>query len=159
MVDVLTLLRGSDSPADDQAVFFKAQILFWLIGAPDGHAKNFSVSLGSGGRYRLTPLYDILTAQPSLDERQIERRQMKLAMSVGNNNHYRIDEILSRHFVQTGDKAGLPKKLVQDAIDQISQSAEDALSRVENDLPADFPQAIHESVKAGVITRLRRLTD
>ena len=159
MVDVLTLLRGSDSPADDQAVFFKAHILFWLIGATDGHAKNFSVSLGSGGRYRLTPLYDILTAQPSLDERQIERKQMKLAMSVGNNNHYRIDEILSRHFVQTGEKAGLPKKRVQDAIDQISQSAEDALSRVEKDLPADFPQAIHESVKAGVIARRRRLTD
>ncbi len=49
----------------------KAQILFWLIGATDGHAKNFSVFLGPGGSYRLTPLYDVLTAQPSLDAHQI----------------------------------------------------------------------------------------
>lgn len=36
----------------------------WLIGATGGHAKNISVFLGAGGTYRLTPLYDILSAQP-----------------------------------------------------------------------------------------------
>ncbi|MCB1397885.1 MAG: type II toxin-antitoxin system HipA family toxin, partial [Rhodobacteraceae bacterium] len=83
MTDVLTLLRGSDTPAEDQDRFLTAQLVFWLIGATDGHAKNFSLFLGPGGSYRMTPLYDILTAQPALQAGQIEHRQMTMAMSVG----------------------------------------------------------------------------
>lgn len=40
-VALLKLLRGTDEPLADQAAFFKSQIIFWLIGATDGHAKNF----------------------------------------------------------------------------------------------------------------------
>ena len=97
LVEILTLLEGGDTPLEDQAKVFKAQIFFWLIGATDGHAKNFSVYLGSGGSYHLTPFYDILTAQPSLDAHQVNRNQMRLAMSVGSNRHYRLHEILGRH--------------------------------------------------------------
>jgi serine/threonine-protein kinase HipA len=53
-----------------------------LIGATDGHAKNFSIFLGPLGRFRLTPLYDILSAQPSLAASQIHKKQMRLAMIV-----------------------------------------------------------------------------
>jgi serine/threonine-protein kinase HipA len=42
---VLELLKGSDTPEDDRRTFLKAQLFFWLIGATDGHAKNFSVRL------------------------------------------------------------------------------------------------------------------
>jgi serine/threonine-protein kinase HipA len=157
LVQILDLLKGSDSPADDRKTVLKAQILFWLIGATDGHAKNFSIFLRPGGGYRLTPLYDVLTAQPSLDARQIEHKQMRLAMSVGNSNHYRIHEVIGRHFVQTGEAAGLPKTLVRDAIAEIADTAEAALASVENNLPANFPDAIHNSVKAGVKARLRSL--
>lgn len=157
LVDVLTLLRGSDTPAADQKQVLKTQILFWLLGATDGHAKNFSVFLGPGGTYRLTPLYDILTAEPSLAARHIEPKQMKLAMAVGTNNHYRVGEITGRHFQQTGDAAGLPKRLVKEAISEISETAQTALDTVETALPSDFPAAIHDAVKTAVITRLRSL--
>jgi len=70
IISIAKLLLGSDDPQADQLAFFKAQILFWLIGATDGHAKNFSIFLAPGGRYRLTPFYDVLTAQPSLDAHQ-----------------------------------------------------------------------------------------
>lgn len=158
IVDLLTLLKGSDEPAVDQQTVLKAQILFWIIGATDGHAKNFSVFLSPGGGYRLAPLYDILTAQPSLDSRQIERKQMKLAMSVGARRHYRIDEIVGRHFVQTGREAGLPKALVQKAIEDMADNAADALEKTAQVLPADFPAGIHDSVSAGVLKRVRQLT-
>ncbi|RCK43650.1 toxin HipA [Thalassospira profundimaris] len=157
MVDILTFLRGSDTPADDQKLFLKAQILFWLIGATDGHAKNFSVFLRPGGSFSMTPLYDVLTAQPSLDARQIERKQMRLAMSVGDNRHYRIDQILGRHFVQTSDRAGLPKTLIQSAIDEIADAAGIAIDQIETTLPNDFPEAIHASVKAAMEKRLDSL--
>jgi serine/threonine-protein kinase HipA len=45
---ILNLLKGSDTPAEDQKNFLIAQRLFWIIGATDGHAKNFSVSLSPG---------------------------------------------------------------------------------------------------------------
>ena len=157
LVDVLTLLRGSDTPAADQKQALQTQILFWLLGATDGHAKNFSVFLGPGGTYRLTPLYDILTAEPSLAARHIELKQMKLAMAAGTNNHYRVGEITGRHFRQTGDAAGLPKSLVEEAISEISETGQTALAKVETDLPADFPAAIHDAVKDAVTNRLRRL--
>ena len=157
MVAILDLLKGSDNPADDQATFLKAQLVFWLIGATDGHAKNFSIFLGPGGTYHLTPLYDVLTAQPSLDSRQIERKQMKLPMSVGRSRHYRIDTIHARHFVQTGEEAGLPKSLVLSAIQDIASNAEKAMAQLESALPVDFPEFIHASVSAAVKMRLRSL--
>ena len=158
MVAILDLLKGGDTPAEDQSVFIKAQILFWLLGATDGHAKNFSVFLGSGGTYQLTPFYDVLTAQPSLDSHQIQRKQMKLAMSVGDSRHYRIDQIHARHFIQTGAEAGLPKYLVPDAIEKIAARANDAMEAIEKSLPKGFPADIHASISAAVADRLRSLT-
>jgi serine/threonine-protein kinase HipA len=58
-------LKGSDTPEADQKTLFKAQIIFWMLGATDGHAKNFSIRLAPGGRFRLTPLYGIISTQPS----------------------------------------------------------------------------------------------
>jgi serine/threonine-protein kinase HipA len=157
LVEILDLLKGSDTPAADQTTLLKAQILFWLIGATDGHAKNFSIFLHPGGRFHLTPLYDVLTAQPSLDSGQTQLKQMKLAMSVGTNRHYRIADIVGRHFIQTGKDAGLAKSLVTGAIESIIAVAETALADVEEQLPSNFPEAIHASVKTAVTARLRAL--
>ena len=157
IVQILDLLRGSDEPDIDRLTVFKAQIVFWLIGATDGHAKNFSIFLGPGNTYRLTPLYDVLTAQPSLERRQIERKQMKLAMSVGTSNHYSIEEIQPRHFMQTAEIAGLPKPMIAQAFDEVIDTANTALSHVEAALSAEFPIAIHDSVYGALTKRLRIL--
>ncbi|MEZ5837289.1 MAG: type II toxin-antitoxin system HipA family toxin [Geminicoccaceae bacterium] len=157
MIDVLNLLQGSDTPVEDQNLFLKAQLLFWLIGATDGHAKNFSVRLFPGGGYRMTPLYDIVTAQPALNARQIERKQMKMAMSVGNNRHYRFDQIHGRHFVQIAKRAGLSQTRAVAIIEEIEARAPKALETAANALPQDFPQAVAEIVSHAVMDRLRGL--
>ena len=157
MVDILKLLNAGDTPAEDQKAFLKSQILFWLIGATDGHAKNVSIFLGPGGRFHLTPFYDVLTAQPSLDARQIERKQMKLAMSVGESRHYRIDEIKGRHFIQTVERAGLPGSLAKSALEEVATAAESAMKRIEKELPSGFPRKIHASVKTAVLSSLQRI--
>lgn len=158
LVQILDLLKGSDTPEKDRRTVLKAQILFWLIGATDGHAKNFSVFLGPGGTYRLTPLYDILSAQPSLDTRQIERKQMKLAMAVGAKNHYRIGGIQTRHFFETGRAAGLSKATIQALIDEIRAIAGDVMDRLADELPPRFPKSIHVSVSKAVTARFRILS-
>ena len=151
---ILDLLKGSDQPIADRIIILKAQMFFWLIGATDGHAKNFSIFLTPGGRYRLTPLYDVLTAQPSFDAGQIDRRQMRLSMSVGTNRHYRIGEIRGRHFLQTGKAGGLAESVVLAVIEEMVEAASRALQKVESALPGDFPLALHASVSKGVMGRL-----
>jgi serine/threonine-protein kinase HipA len=156
VVGILDLLQGSDTPLDDQLAFFKAQILFWLIGATDGHAKNFSIFIRPGG-FRLTPFYDVLTAQPSLDAHQVRRNGFKLAMSVGNNNHHRIFDVHGRHFVETAKAAGLGPTLITRAISDIRERGETVFDTIEADLPANFAMHIHESVKAATRERLKQL--
>jgi serine/threonine-protein kinase HipA len=155
IIEGLKLLKGSDTPAEDQKSFLKAQVLFWLIGATDGHAKNFSIYLGRGGRLRLTPMYDVLTAQPSLVTRQIERKQMKLAMFVGDSRHDRLDEIKGRHFMQTTERAGLPGSLAKEVLEEVAKAADAAITSVEAQLPRDFPDYIHNAVKAGLSDRIK----
>src|SRR3546814_18251247 len=91
-----------------------------------------------GGSYSLTPLYDILSAQPSLDAGQLERKQMKVAMSVGSKNHYRIDQVHARHFVLTAEHAGLPTAIVREAIEEVRAQPEHAIPQVEAALPTGF---------------------
>lgn len=157
MVEILNLLKGSDHPVEDQKAFIKAQILFWLIGATDGHGKNFSVFLGVGGRFMLTPFYDVLTAQPFFDAHQIQKKEMKMAMSVGDNNHYKMTDIQGRHFIQTVQKANLPEYIAKDVLEEIEDVADKAIQRVEETLPDDFPAEIHESVVRGIKSRFKSI--
>lgn len=155
--ELLKLLAASDLPEQDRQRLMQAQILFWLIGATDGHAKNFSIFLGPGGSFQLTPLYDILSAQPSVKRRQVERKALKLAMSVGHRNHYRVDSIQPRHFIQSGVDAGLAPEWVEAVLEQTAASAQAAVTAIETELPSDFPAEIHEAIGTAVLERARRI--
>lgn len=157
MVDVLRLLQGSDEPHKDRLAFFKSQILFWLIGATDGHGKNFSIFLKPGGQYGLTPFYDVLSAQPAFAKRQIPNNKYKLAMSAGKSRHYRVLDIVGRHFVQTGKAAGLGSTLMHKAITEILECAQDAPNNALASMPEDFARDVHDCVIAGMPGRLRLL--
>ena len=155
--DILRLLKASDTPAEDQKRFLKAQVVFFLIGATDGHAKNFSIFLGPLGRFRLTPLYDILSAQPSLALGQIHKKQMRLAMFVGTNRHYVVDRICGRHFAQTVDRVGLPRGLAKEVMEEVAMRAVAAKQELEESLPLDFPEFIHRTIWDGIDARLGSL--
>lgn len=157
MHDILGLLKGADDPGADQAAFFKSQILFWLIGATDGHAKNFSLFLRPGGGYRLTPFYDVLSAQPAVDQGQIAPDRFRLAMSAGKNRHYRMSEVMGRHFVQTGKAAGLGAIAMRTAITELLDSAPHAAEQARAAMPEDFATAVHESIAGAIDRRLTHL--
>ncbi len=155
MRQVLDLLKASDEPEADQRTFFKAQIIFWLLGATDGHAKNFSIFLAPGGRFHQTPLYDVMSAQPNVDAGQIQWNKMKLAMAVGDNRHYVINRIAPRHFLQTAKRCGVPITTAQEIFDEIMNDASTAIDTTLADLPEDFPKAIAQSIVEGLRGRLR----
>jgi serine/threonine-protein kinase HipA len=155
--EIVELLKGSDTPDADQRTFFKAQIVFWLLGATDGHAKNFSIRLAPGGRFRLTPLYDIISTQPSLDAGHITQNQMKLAMAIGTNRHYTVHTIVVRHFMQTAKSAGLPDKMVKELIQELAETAASSVDQTLSRLPKGFPEKVATSISAGAKQRLRSL--
>lgn len=157
MVDILTFLKASDDPAGDQLLFLKAQIAFWLLGAIDGHAKNFSVFLYPGGGFRLTPLYDVMSAQHLQDTKQIQRKDMKLAMSVGDSRHAHIHEIRPRHYRQTADRAGVSGAIVDMALDQIADTLPGAIDAVGAALPPGFPAELCDSIAEGALKRRNAL--
>ena len=107
--------------------------------------------------FHMAPLYDILTAQPSLDARQIQRKQFKLSMSVGKNRHYEIHEILPRHYIQTADKAGVGQTVVASIMDDLKQTATKNADTVFNCLPAAFPPSLIDPVRKGIMERVARL--
>ena len=157
--DLTKLLKGSDAADEDQKTFFKAQIVFWLLGATDGHAKNFSIRLAPGGRFRLTPLYDIVSTQPSLDVGQITQNQMKLAMAIGTNRHYVVHSVVGRHFLQTAKQCGLRDKMVKEVIDELTAAGPSAFDRTLSPLPSGFPAKIASSITAAAKRRLASLAD
>lgn len=82
IAQIMAFLMGSSEALKDRYDFMKFQVFQWLIGATDGHAKNFSVFIQAGGSYRLTPFYDIISAFPVLGGTGIHISDLKLAMGL-----------------------------------------------------------------------------
>jgi len=103
IVRIMRLLLGAHDPFSDRRTFLKAQILFHLLAAPDGHAKNFSIVLERGGRYSLAPLYDVMSAYPVLGHgsNRLAPERLKLAMAVGKNRRYEWSKLFFRHWKET----------------------------------------------------------
>nr|WP_323782618.1 type II toxin-antitoxin system HipA family toxin [Amylibacter sp.] len=158
VVEIMEVLRRSDEPTKDRLDFFKANILFWLMGATDGHAKNFSISLLPGGRFHMTPFYDVLTLQPTADARQIERKDFRMAMRLGKSNHYKVSDIIGRHIKETGLQAGLSREAITSVFEDIHQSAHAALDKTFSALPDDFPAVLADAISAAFEARLKRLS-
>ena len=83
MVVIASLLVQFAQPAEDLCTFFRAQVLFWMLRAIDGHAKNFSLFRLPGGSNRLTPLYAVLSAWPVIGNAagQWPQQELRLAMA------------------------------------------------------------------------------
>ncbi len=146
------LLAGSDDPEVDRRAFFRAQVLFWLLGATDGHAKNFSIALRPGG-FRMTPLYDVLSAQKAVDDGQIRQNRMRLAMAVAG--HYRINEVVPRHFLHAAKAAGYGVAMAEEILVGIASQIEPALAKTIAGLPSGFPPSLAEAIASGVRRRAK----
>jgi serine/threonine-protein kinase HipA len=140
----MDLLRESDDPIRDREIFFRAQIFYFLIGASDGHAKNFSLQLGRRGRFRLAPLYDILSLAPVVHAGRLQRKRYRLAMSI--DGHYGIDEIVPRHFEAEGRSSGLPKNRALDLLAETADRLGPALERTRLGLADQVPGIVSDPI-------------
>ena len=150
---ILSLLADSDRPDEDRHMFFRAQMVFWLLGATDGHAKNFSIAHGPGGAFRLTPLYDVLSAQPVVDAGRISQNQFTLAMALGTNNRRHMDVITPRHFQQTEAACKLPLGTTDQVRKDILAALPSALEAANNTAAHGVPERLIETITAGISNR------
>jgi serine/threonine-protein kinase HipA len=157
MAECLTVLQSSVDYPQDARTFLCAQLLFWFLAAIDGHAKNFSLFLLPGGRYRLTPLYDVLSAWPVIDAGPygIPYKKATMAMAVrATSAHYKLSEIQPRHWEQLAKTSGVSG--AWEAMLNIADRLEPALVKVEKHLPQDFPADLAQKIFAGTRRHLRK---
>ena len=144
--DIMELLMGSEQAAEDRRDFMLTQLVFWMLAAIDGHAKNFSVFLLPAGAYKLTPRYDILSAYPVLGHGRgkLSPEKIKMAMAVhGKNRHYRWKEICARHWLEMAKRCGFGemKPIIQD----VSARTPVTIQQVRGLVPVGFPAEIADS--------------
>lgn len=158
--DLAAVLRGSARPEEDLTTLLASQVLFWMMAAPDGHAKNFSIGLLPEGRYALTPLYDVMSIWPieGGGANQYSLHKAKLAMAVfGKNKHYRFAEVQRRHFNSTAARCFL-RADAEDVIERVLARTRGAIDAVAARLPAGFPDRVATTIFAGVARSAEQLS-
>lgn len=159
MSTIIDKLRGSARAASDRETFLATQLFFWLLAAPDGHAKNFSIFLEQGGAYRLTPLYDVLSAWPVIGDgpNMFQWKKVTMAMAVrAGNAHYRMAEILRRHWNDTA-KSNAVGTNFEATIERFIQRAPQAIAEVQAQLPDNFPARVSDCIFDGVMRQVGAL--
>ncbi len=153
---IMGLLGGSRNREADRLQFFQTQVLFWMLCATDGHAKNFSLFLRPGGAYDLTPLYDVLSAYPVLGEgsAQISPHKVKMAMAVRcGNAHWKMQDVQRRHWLAWGQRHGvvtLEGRSTEFVIDDLVARTPEVVQSVQRQLPANFPTGLAQSILGGL---------
>jgi len=148
---ILEVLAFSANAAKDRRDFVKGQLLFWLLAATDGHAKNFSLFHEKGGTYRMTPYYDVLSAWPIIGPgpNHLAWQKAELAMAVRSKNaHWKLKDIQPRHWRGVAREAGLRDAdgLIEEVIVQVPL----VLTKVGAALPKNFPERISGKIFAGI---------
>ena len=149
--EIARILRGSVEAERDLANLFRAQIVFFLLAATDGHAKNFSIRILAGGRFQLTPLYDVLSAWPIIGKKASELpiEKVKLAMALpGQRPHYLLKSIQRRHFELLAKRMGVAE--AGKIIDETAARAPGVIEAAAHGLPRGFPQQMLDRVLEGL---------
>lgn len=154
------VLQHSQKPAADMYTLMATQLLFWMLRAPDGHAKNFSIQLLAGGqRFKMSPIYDVISAYPAIGHgpNQWAARDVKMAMALlGKNRHYQAINIMRRHFSSTAQKVGYSdsaEPIIQDFIARTPA----IVDKVNAELPGGFSQKVADRVFTGLLAASRSL--
>ena len=162
MVTISQWLAQSATAEKDLQTFFSAQVLFWMLRAIDGHAKNFSLFLQAGGRYQLTPLYDVLSAWPVIGrgEGRYAQQQIRMAMAWHGTKSrtYKPLQIQRRHMIATASRLGLGGR-ADDLLESLISRTSGVIAAVAAQLPKDFPVAVSEPIFEGLQASAAQLSN
>lgn len=156
--DIMNLLLGSSQSAQDRELFYRSQILFWLLAGIDGHAKNFSIFIEPEGKYRLTPLYDIISAYPLIAQKQLQAKKIKMAMALkGQNTHYHWQDMQGRYFLETAKTIHYSVETAQVLLAEMLGQIDLVIDKVAAKLPVGFPSNISQPIFDGIKSTKKKL--
>jgi len=162
---IMKLLATSRNADRDRRTFFQAQVLFWMLRATDGHAKNFSIFLRPGGTYELAPLYDVLSAYPIIGtgKNQLSPFKAKMAMAVRSKNaHWVMRDTVRRHWLAVGAEHGVVASDGREAdvvLDEMVAQTPEVVRTVRALLPDRFPIHVADSILNGLQAAANKLAD
>ncbi|MCG6228318.1 HipA domain-containing protein [Vibrio furnissii] len=154
IVDVLSLSAERKANNHD---FFKFMVLQCLLGATDGHLKNFSVHIAPNGHYKLAPFYDLLSAYPAVGATGLNKRKLKLAMGLKASRGYKypINKICLRHIEQTANQFGIGNTNCHEIVSAFLAQFSSALSSVDN----RFPEKEFSLVKDAIFQHATKIVE
>jgi len=148
---IMKLLLGSNNSLEDRKTFMTQVFLFWLLGAIDGHAKNFSIFLLPGGGFQLTPAYDVMSAYPLVAKGHLHQKEVRMAMSLrGKNRHYDWERMRPRHWLSTAKHCNFPAEEMTQIMNRVLGEMDQIIAQVETNLPKEFPEDISASIFDGM---------
>lgn len=152
IVQIMDILNESTNREEDRIHFMKAQVVFLLLAAIDGHAKNFSMTWRPSG-FRLTSIYDILSAYPLLNNGSFQSERLKMAMSFGDKRKYRLSEIYRRHILQTAKRSRFEVNVTNQIIDQTLEEVPKVIDTVSKLINDKFPGEVADAIFSGMKER------
>jgi serine/threonine-protein kinase HipA len=149
--EILELLARGANSTNDIRLFVLAQLAGWLLAAPDGHAKNYSIFLNANG-YTLTPLYDVLSAWPIIGPgpNELAEQDVEVAMGVRRtkNLERKLRHISTSHWKALATRTGVPGMFEE--MEHLVHRADSAFDHIATTLPADFPESVWHRIRQGV---------
>ena len=158
ITDIMKILLGSENSLNDRRNFIKIQMLFWLLAAPDGHAKNYSIFLKKKGRFSLTPIYDVISAYPVMGKKafQIAPEKLRMAMSVkGRNRHYQWNKIQKRHWILPSEQS---KEIIEKIFAEIVEQTPKVIFQAASIVKDDFPSSVSDPIIEGLEKSVKKIT-
>ena len=159
VLDLARILQQSVDARQDIETLLASQILFWMLAAPDGHAKNFSIRLLAGGHYRLTPLYDVMSIWPveGNGPNQWSWYKARLAMGLwSRSKHDAFRDVQRRHFNAMAPKCSYGAD-AEPLIQRLIEQTPGVIERVTAELPERFPDKVAERIFKGLQNSAARL--
>lgn len=150
---IVRLLRDAGVPEEDLYRFVDGLILNYLLGAPDAHAKNFSVLL-RGNAVRLAPLYDVASALPYEPETQ-DHELDQAAMSIGGEK--RFGYVGARNWAKLARALELNEGRITLRVHELATRLPDALRDVARDHRGELADRLTAAVAALAKTTIRDL--
>lgn len=105
----------------------------------------------------MTQLYDVISAQPSVNTGEIRHNQFRSAMAVGKNCHYRINTIAARHFIKRAQDAGMGEKIMASIFEELREATMTAVTNTMAQLPNNSPEEIATAIQSGMDKRLQAI--
>lgn len=131
---IMDFLRASTFSSVDRKKFMTSMLIFDLLAAPDGHAKNFSIFLDPYG-FELSPIYDVMSGH--FLSKDPNNSNIKLAMSAGDSKHYRLKKIRLKHWYESAKKSRFSFRDMDAIVESLKESVV-KLNFSSSELPNDL---------------------